>query len=81
MRQRLGEIDQKYCEFNFSAVQDSTSDNCALYCLYFAYERYCRFDEEFIEVLNSCYTDDLEENEKRVLQFQKDGFSTDSMSD
>lgn len=67
VKRRLGKVTD--ADYNISSVQGSDSTNCALFCLWFVYKRYERFDEEFGDVLNACFSEDTDKNEARVMRF------------
>ena len=55
--------------FNSSPVQDFASEKCGEYCVAFLLFRIFNIDMTYIEALNSFFTCDLSQNEKKVLDF------------
>lgn len=58
-----------YLNYNKTAVQDSTSNSCGLFCLYFLVKRLHNLDLSFKTLLNLIFTDDYLENELNIKTF------------
>ena len=54
---------------NTTPVQDRNSSSCGLFVCYFLLHRYLSIDVEFEDLLNSIFTESVEENEKKVKDF------------
>ena len=54
---------------NTTPVQDRISSSCGLFVCYFLLHRYLSIDVEFEDLLNSIFTESVEENEKKVKDF------------
>lgn len=55
--------------FNETAFQESESDTCGLFALYFAIERMHNLDLSFEEILHDLFKTDKSHNEKKVQEF------------
>ena len=58
-------------EFVNSATQARDSVRCGEFCIYFLYSAVTEFDFTFEDLVNHCFSSDLEENEMRVKNFMK----------
>jgi hypothetical protein len=58
-------------EYNETAVQSPTSESCGQYVVYAIINRLFNLDLEFSAVINEIFTLNLEDNEKRVMDFVK----------
>ncbi len=54
---------------NTTCLQPATSSMCGEYCVYFVIHRMFNFDLEFEEVLNTVFTDNVQDNEENVRKF------------
>ena len=67
---------EKFCKFstkkivfNESAFQDSESDTCGKFALYFAIERMHNLDLSFEEILHDLFEINISHNEEKVKKF------------
>ena len=56
---------------NTYAVQPKTSNKCGLYCIYFAIMKSENEDYDFFDLMNVCFTVNLDENDSEVVKFIK----------
>ena len=70
---------KNYCKFNVKEIvfnesqfQESTTNSCGLYVLYFAIERMHNLDMSFEEILEEIFESNLKDNEQKVKQFCED---------
>ncbi len=57
-----------YIEHNLKQYQDNNSSNCALFCLYFVWNRYLNPQDSFEDLLSEIFTDNLKQNEGIVIR-------------
>lgn len=60
--------------YNSSGLMSADKNLCGHFCLFFILEHIWNQDLSFYELLNEIFTNDLEENERRVLVFLKDNY-------
>ena len=65
---------QFVCVFNDTPVQESNTNTCGEYCIYFAISRLSNIDQSFGKVMNICFSHELEKNNQKVLQFCRNLF-------
>ncbi len=56
-------------DFNVTRFQSNESVKCGQFCVFFIVERYFNQDIEFADLLEEIFTENVEENEKRVEDF------------
>jgi len=69
----------KEIEFNETPVQDSTSDTCGHFCLYYIVQRLHNLDYSFDELINEIFSSKISLNERIVTEFYQqrhDGHSS-----
>lgn len=57
---------------NSSQVQSDVSHSCAQFAIYFVVHRLLNADQTFSDTLNTLFTDNTQDNERRVTQFIED---------
>lgn len=62
----------KTLHFNLNSFQSNSSSSCGQFCVYFIINRMFNLDLTFEELLNEIFTDDINQNEKTVIEFCKD---------
>ena len=70
VQDRLGKI-CGHCFFNTARFQPTSSNSCAKYAVFFAYVRFINYDEDFEEVIESYFEENLDKNEQRVQEWFK----------
>lgn len=55
--------------FNESCFQDTFSDSCGYFVLYFAIQRMHNLDLSFEDILEDIFENDVKDNEKNVILF------------
>ena len=60
---------QTVCVFNKTPVQPINSNSCGQFCIFFAHKRLLNKDQSFRTVINRCFSQDQEKNNKKVLNF------------
>lgn len=61
-------------KYNETPVQDTLSNTCGLFVLYFLINRMHNYDMSFTTLLNEIFDDDVEVNEKRIKSFASEHF-------
>ena len=64
----------KEIKINIDRVQSLTSETCGEFVIYFLFERLHNRDMLFDELLNECFSTNIEENENCVTSFNKEMF-------
>jgi len=54
---------------NIQAVQPKVSNKCGLYCCYFAIIKSENEDYDFYDLMQYCFSRNIDKNDKRVMQF------------
>ena len=62
-----------FITFNITPFQDKKSNTCALFIIFFVYNKFFNPEIELQELLQTSFSKDTRKNEKKVHNFYKNG--------